>query len=163
MQLLHNIKTIFFCLCNQHFKHLSRMQLINRALLERGLLVLLCVFAFTGTSQAVSYEEISALELNERISDKKDTGYLILDVRERTAFDLGHIPEAINIPLNELGYRYSEMDKTKDIIVYCNDGIQSRIGCQILMNVDFKDVYNLTEGLKEWNYALVADNGGISI
>ena len=126
-------------------------------------LVIIGFTALPPSSFAVLYEEISALELQQRLTDNTDEGYTILDVRPQTAYDQGHIPGSINIPLSNLGYRYIELDRTKDIIVYCALGIQCKIACQILINLGFKDVYNLTGGLLEWTYALETSNGSVNI
>ena len=52
---------------------------------------------------------------------------------------------------------------TKDIIVYCGIGAQSKVACEILANAGFKDVYNLTDGLKAWDHALITDYCGVNI
>ena len=86
-----------------------------------------------------------------------------MDVRQKTDYKEGHIEGAVNIPLKELGYRLFLLDRGKDIIVYCNIGLQSKVACQVLTNAGFKDVYNLTDGLKVWNYGLETDYRRVSI
>ena len=126
--------------------------------------LLIAVFlSIPQNAYALLYQDISALELKQRMEDVSDTGYVILDVREKTAYDAGHIEGAINIPLKELGYRLFVLDRGKDIIVYCNVGLQSKVACQVLTNAGFKDVYNLTDGLKAWDYSLETDGGRVNI
>jgi rhodanese-related sulfurtransferase len=112
---------------------------------------------------ALLYQDISVLELRQRMEDETDCGYIILDVRPSADYEEGHIQDAINIPLKELGYRLFILDRTKDIIVYCNFGLQSKVACQVLTNSGFKDVYNLTDGLTAWNYGLETDYRTASI
>lgn len=112
---------------------------------------------------AAAYENLPPSVLAQRIEDAADSGYIILDIRSREDYEEGHIPGALNIPLRELGYRLYELDKTKDIIVYCNIGAQSKVACEILANAGFKDVYNLTDGLKAWDYAITTGYGGVTI
>lgn len=108
--------------------------------------------------------DITAYELKERLDDESDEGFIMLDIRAEAAYDAGHIPGAINIPLNELGYRLFTLDRTKDIIVYCNLGLpRSTIACQVLVNSGFKDVYKLTGGMSAWNYAIETSDGSVSI
>ena len=109
------------------------------------------------------YESISAAELKQRMEDSSDAGYVILDIRDRPDYEGAHIPGAINIPLKELGYSFVSLDKVNDMIVYCKVGEQSKVACQILARAGFKDVYNLTYGLKGWNYALETSNGKVII
>jgi len=113
--------------------------------------------------KAASYDNITALELKHRVDDKSDNAFIILDIRDEAAYDQGHIPGTINIPLKELGYRLFSLDKTKDIIVYCDVGVRSKVACQILTSAGFKDVYNLIGGMKVWNYAIETSDGKVSI
>ena len=117
--------------------------------------------SFLPSAAALTYGEITAFELKSRIDTPSDKGYMIVDIRPLANYTAGHIPTAINIPLKELGVNFDKLDKTKDIIVYCDLGIQSRLACEVLVNAGFKDVYNLTGGLKEWNYALVTSDGRV--
>jgi len=109
------------------------------------------------------YYDITADQLKARIDDKSDYKFIIIDIRDDASFDEAHIPGAINIPLNELGYRVSSLDKTKDIIVYCFVGVTSEVACQILVNAGFKDVYNMTGGIKAWDYAIETSDGRVNI
>jgi len=111
----------------------------------------------------VGYYDITVDELKARIDDKSDTNFIIVDIRDDVSFDEAHIPGAINIPLNELGYRVFSLDKTRDIIVYCFVGVTSQVACQILVNAGFKDVYNVTGGIKAWDYAIETSNGRVNI
>jgi rhodanese-related sulfurtransferase len=119
-------------------------------------------FALVVPNEAGFYE-ITTDQLKERIDDKSDNNFIIVDIRDDASFDEAHIPGAVNIPLNELGYRWFSLDKSKDIIVYCFTGVTSEVACQILVNAGFKDVYNLTGGIKAWDYAIEASDGRVNI
>jgi len=119
-------------------------------------------FVFKLPNEA-GYYDITVDELKARIDDKSNDNFIIVDIRDDESFDAGHIPGAINIPLNELGYRAFSLDKTKDIIVYCFVGVTSEVACQILVNAGFKDVYNVTGGIKAWDYAIETSNGRVNI
>ena len=109
------------------------------------------------------FYEITVEELKVRIDDESDINFIIVDIRDDVSYDEAHIPRAINIPLSELGYRLFSLDKTKDIIVYCFVGVTSKVACQILVNAGFKDVYNVTGGVKAWDYAIETSDGRINI
>jgi len=49
----------------------------------------------------------------------------ILDVRDPYEFDAGHIPGAINIPLDQLPLRIEELDPDTDYYVICRTGGRS--------------------------------------
>ncbi|MCK4782661.1 MAG: rhodanese-like domain-containing protein [Desulfobacteraceae bacterium] len=119
-------------------------------------------FALLLPNEAGFYE-ITADQLAGRIYNESGDDYLIVDIRDDASYDEGHIPGAINIPLNELGYRLFSLDKSKDIIVCCFIGVTSEVACRILVNAGFKDVYNLIGGMRAWDYAIETSDGRVNI
>lgn len=81
--------------------------------------------------------------LPENISD-----YVILDVRAAMEHKRGAIKNAINIPIDEVRRRITEIMpyKDKNILVYCATGYRSYIVTKFLQNKGFKNVYNLSGG-----------------
>ncbi|OCL25547.1 pyridine nucleotide-disulfide oxidoreductase [Orenia metallireducens] len=73
---------------------------------------------------------------------------IILDVREEVEVELGKIDGSINIPLNSLRDRLDELDKDKNIVIYCAVGLRGYIGARILIQHGFKKVKNLSGGYK---------------
>lgn len=71
----------------------------------------------------------------------------ILDVRNLAETASGTIPDAIHIPLNQLRDRLNELDKNKEIFVYCQVGLRGYIACRILSQHGFK-CRNLTGGIR---------------
>lgn len=59
------------------------------------------------------------------ISELIKSGAIVLDVRTAGEYSEGHFNESINIPLNEIPARISELKDKKDIIVCCASGIRS--------------------------------------
>lgn len=112
---------------------------------------------------AVYYYVITPEELKQRIDNPEDNNFLLIDVRKESEYDAAHIPGAICIPLKELGYRLWNLEKSKDIIVYCKEDKSSKVAAQVLINAGFKDVYDLSGGLKNWEYSIETENGRIEI
>jgi rhodanese-related sulfurtransferase/rubrerythrin len=77
--------------------------------------------------------------------------FLLLDVRQPEEYEAEHLPGAKLIPLAELGSRLSELDPEKPVIVYCAIGGRSRVAAQVLAGKGFKEVFNLSGGIKAWN------------
>ncbi len=77
---------------------------------------------------------------------------LVLDVRTPNEFHRGHLENAKLIPVQQLEYRLNEIAqyKNKDILVYCRSGNRSTVASQILIQNDFKKLYNMRYGIKEW-------------
>lgn len=82
-------------------------------------------------------------------ADRNNTFFL--DVREPFEYEAGHIPNAVNIPLNQLRGRLSELPKEKEMIVNCQIGLRSYIGVRILMQNGFSKVKNLSGGYKTYS------------
>jgi ArsR family transcriptional regulator len=61
-------------------------------------------------------EPVTRAELMDRLRAGIVT---VLDVRPPDEFALGHLPDAINVPLAELERRLSELDPEREIVAYC--------------------------------------------
>ncbi len=82
---------------------------------------------------------------------------LILDVREKDAYDKGHLPNAISVPIGKLDERMAEFEaqKAEEIIVYCNEG--SKRGpraTSMLNNAGYPGAKNLSGGIEAWRKAM---------
>ncbi|MEG0069159.1 MAG: FAD-dependent oxidoreductase [Cetobacterium sp.] len=91
---------------------------------------------------------ITPKELNE----KRDE-FLIIDVRSKSQYEVAHIEDAINIPLETLRERIKELDKSKKIAVHCNKGVTGNMAQNILLNNGF-DVSNISGGYS--NYSIIS-------
>lgn len=74
---------------------------------------------------------------------------IFLDVREPSELKQGFIPNSLNIPLGQLRQRLGELDRKKEIIVYCQIGLRGYLAARILKQKGFK-VKNLSGGFKTW-------------
>jgi len=85
-----------------------------------------------------------------------DTPFVLLDVRELSEFEEGHIPGATLMPLNTLGDRapLEILDKDTQIIVYCRSGRRSAEAVQLLIDLGFRNVFDLG-GILDWPYETV--------
>jgi len=73
----------------------------------------------------------------------------LLDVRGRSEYAAGHIPNSINIPLGELQSRLNEVPQG-EIVVHCQGGTRSIIAASILQRAGRSDVANMDGGFAEW-------------
>lgn len=97
-------------------------------------------------------DEITVEQVKQKLADSTDV--VLLDVRTEGEFygELGHLPGAMLIPIQELDGRIEELDnfREKEIIVYCRSGNRSGVGAKMLIGHGFK-AYNLLGGMIEWN------------
>ncbi|MEC4682592.1 MAG: rhodanese-like domain-containing protein [Nitrospirota bacterium] len=83
------------------------------------------------------------------LKGKLDKGedLLIIDVREGWEHARVRIPNALHIPLAQLPQKISELDRERDIVVYCHHGVRSLQACQFLKKMGFEKVQNLHGGI----------------
>ncbi|MEM8659560.1 MAG: MBL fold metallo-hydrolase [Pseudomonadota bacterium] len=103
-------------------------------------------------SEAAQSIAFMSLEEVQRRVAAGDTELVILDVRERDAFDSGHIPGAIHIPRGQLELRVNEAlpDPTRRIVVYCEFGRVSTLATATLRTMGFERAVALDRGMQEW-------------
>lgn len=98
---------------------------------------------------ANSYRQISMDEAVEMM--KKESDYIILDVRRPDEYDEGHIPGAINVPNEEIGTaEIPELpDKAQLILVYCRSGRRSKEASEKLVKLGYTNVVEFG-GILDW-------------
>lgn len=88
--------------------------------------------------------------LPQRLSE----GAILIDTRTAEEYEMGHIEDAVNIPVDEIRNRLKEIPKNKPLIVYCAVGLRGYLASRILMQHGYADVHNLSGGYK--TYALAS-------
>lgn len=90
---------------------------------------------------------INGMDFEKIVASNPNT--LILDVRSPGEFMSGHIPGAVNLPVQELSRRVDTLEEyiNEDIIIYCASGARSASASQILKASGFNKIYNLLGGV----------------
>jgi glyoxylase-like metal-dependent hydrolase (beta-lactamase superfamily II)/rhodanese-related sulfurtransferase len=103
---------------------------------------------------AASVPFMSLAELKTSISSRR-AGLVVLDVRERDAYESGHIPGARHLPRGQLELRVNDdlKDPTQRIIVYCEFGRISTLATATLRSMGFQGAVALDGGMKAWREA----------
>jgi peroxiredoxin family protein/rhodanese-related sulfurtransferase/TusA-related sulfurtransferase len=106
-----------------------------------------------GMSKTVHFDEVAGLA-------KK--GAIIIDVRTAEEYMAGRIDGSINIDLNELRGRISEIPRDKPLITYCQIGFRGYLAERILRQKGF-DVSNLSGGYLTYIQAMRTDDMPVTI
>jgi hydroxyacylglutathione hydrolase len=77
----------------------------------------------------------------------------ILDVRDQTEWDEGHIRGASHIPYYLLEQRIGALDRSRPLAVVCGSGQRSMLACSILLRHGFAQLFNVTGGMDAWDEA----------
>ncbi|MFT3916602.1 MAG: rhodanese-like domain-containing protein [Anaeromyxobacteraceae bacterium] len=76
------------------------------------------------------------------IKDKINAGAVIVDVRTPEEFADGAYPNAVNIPVQDLGSRAGEIPKDRPVVLYCASGARSAFAARMLKANGWTDVVN---------------------
>jgi rhodanese-related sulfurtransferase len=99
-----------------------------------------------------AYMDITVDKAHNIIEHEPFSHIVILDVRNQSEYDLGHLYNAVLIPVYQLENRTRELQAhaNDEIIVYCRAGSRSALACQILVENGFTKVYNMLGGIIAW-------------
>jgi glyoxylase-like metal-dependent hydrolase (beta-lactamase superfamily II) len=94
---------------------------------------------------------MSLAELHQRIG-KADAPLIVLDVREKDAFDAAHVPGATHLPRGQLELRINDVlpDPTSRVVTVCEFGKISTLAAATLRDLGFLRAAALDGGMKAW-------------
>jgi glyoxylase-like metal-dependent hydrolase (beta-lactamase superfamily II)/rhodanese-related sulfurtransferase len=100
---------------------------------------------------------MSLAELSNRIA-ARGNDFVILDVREKDAFEAGHVPGARHLPRGQLELRVNDEfpDPTLRIVTYCEFGKISTLAAATLRDLGFTRASALDGGMKAWREGAMA-------
>ena len=96
---------------------------------------------------ACDNKSFEVIDTNQAL-DILNNGAVLIDVRTVDEYNREHIPNAVNIPLDQIDTVAYDID-TK-IIVYCQSGMRSRQAVQTLLDMGYTNLYDLDGGLLNW-------------
>lgn len=118
--------------------------------MKKLLLTGIILFVAGGISLAAGHQMIDSDGL--KIMMKQGKNIKIVDLREPELFDQGHVPGAINIPYDDAPDRaLKELKQDETIVFVCHGGPMGDELAELLVNNNYKKVYNLTGGMKKWS------------
>ena len=117
--------------------------------LSMALVVMLC-----SCKDSEKFKNITPDEAAEMMAT--GNGYVVVDVRSKEEYDKGHIPGAINVPIDSLkqDIRNNEAipelaDKKKVYMIYCRSGRRSNEAAKLLSGFGYKHIYEFG-GIIDW-------------
>lgn len=118
------------------------------------LLLALCLLLLAGCGQKTAdaaYRQISQEEAKEMM-DAGDV--VVLDVREQSEYDEGHIPGAVLLPVGTIDEETAAAaipEKNSTVLVYCRSGNRSKTAAAALAELGYTGVYEFG-GINTWPY-----------
>ena len=99
--------------------------------------------------------QISVWQLNDHI--QAGLPMQVLDVRESSEWDEGHIDQAHHMSYKQVRQRIDELALQPDgpVSVLCARGMRSSTACSILLMNGYERVHNVTGGMSAWKAAML--------
>ena len=93
----------------------------------------------------IMLKEITAEELLSKLSKVQ-----LIDIREPYEYEEGNIKGSINIPMGSFLEKLDKLNKTKQIVIYCNTGRRSKPVVYMTHKLHGYTLYNLEGGYKNF-------------
>jgi hydroxyacylglutathione hydrolase len=90
---------------------------------------------------SISSEELA-------LDSKHNPTAIIIDVRTKEEFDVLHVFNAVNIPLENLTVELAKLNKTQETLIYSNTGYTSMLAASLLKKNGFTNVKNVWGGFE---------------
>ncbi|MBO5477237.1 MAG: rhodanese-like domain-containing protein [Clostridia bacterium] len=90
------------------------------------------------SSRNLIYNLITYEVAREMIENQEN---ILIDVRTKREYDIMHIKNAINIPIEKIRMCENEYKTKKGILVYCSSGIRTKEAIRILNNLGYMNIY----------------------
>ena len=104
-----------------------------------------------GAAASGSYQQITQEEAKEMMDTEE---VIILDVREQSEYDGGHIPGAVLLPVGTIDEDSAAAvipDKDSTVLVYCRSGNRSKTASAALAELGYTGIYDFG-GINTWTY-----------
>lgn len=80
-----------------------------------------------------------------------DGGAQVIDVRTPGEYQMGHIPGAINVPVDEVASAAAAWDPNATYVIYCASGVRSATAVATLKGMGFGNIKHLAAGIVAWD------------
>ncbi|GIK72714.1 MAG: hypothetical protein BroJett021_17020 [Chloroflexota bacterium] len=91
-----------------------------------------------------------------KIDDVKaaiENGAYVVDVREASEYEAGHIPGAVNIPIRTLAQSLDQIPTDQPVLIYCASGHRAGMATAALRMLGYDNVKSFPGGWKAWTTA----------
>lgn len=78
-------------------------------------------------------------------------GAQVIDVRTEGEYQMGHLPGAINVPVDQVATAAEGWDPNKTYVIYCATGSRSASAVQTLEAMGFGSIKHLNAGIQAWD------------
>ncbi|RDK83266.1 rhodanese-like domain-containing protein [Marinirhabdus gelatinilytica] len=116
-------------------------------------ILLISSAVLTSCSQpAKGVHSVSPQEGYDAVYNKKESSLQLVDVRTAEEYGVSHLKDAQNICVTDDDFqeKVKTLDKDKPVYVYCKKGGRSSRAAEILSEMGFTQIYDLSGGITAW-------------
>ena len=125
---------------------------INRMYISIGILILITILSISiGATlmkpQNPQLQSVPSNTFSQLIAQESD--YVLIDIRTPAEYTQEHLPGAINLDYYSPTFsaQLDQLDKSKTYIIYCRSGSRSKGALQLMDELGFTRVFELSEGI----------------
>lgn len=97
------------------------------------------------------YYTVKGVGALKKLMGRED--HLLVDVREPGEYAIGHIGNAINIPLRTLTENLDKIPKNSPVVLYCTSGYRTAMGVMTLRMLGYENVRAFPPSIQGWKAA----------
>ena len=93
--------------------------------------------------------QITVQDLDRELTN--DVGHIqLVDVRQPSEFEQGHISQAMLKPLPKLISMLDDLDRARPVAVHCKSGYRSSVAASLMQRTGIPQVMNVIGGFDAW-------------
>jgi hydroxyacylglutathione hydrolase len=93
---------------------------------------------------------VTVEELQRSLDAGRNDAPLVIDVRQASEFERGHVPGAVHIGAGELPGRLASLPRDRPLVTICASGYRSSVAASLLRQAGFEDVTWVADGVPAW-------------
>ncbi len=110
--------------------------------------------AWQRSGRVVESAQVVAVEtLSASLAAGGPEAPFVIDVRQASEFEAGHVPGAIHIGAGDLPERLNDLPRDRPIATLCASGYRASVAVSLLRAADFKRVASVRGGVSDWEAA----------
>jgi rhodanese-related sulfurtransferase len=108
-----------------------------------GLISLLSFSLYAADVKDITQQSLLAMD---------KSNHVIIDVRTQQEYQAGHVPNAINVPLQKLqsDFQAAALSKNKTLVLYCRSGYRAGKAAEVLKDNGYTNLLHLDGDMLGW-------------
>jgi rhodanese-related sulfurtransferase len=81
------------------------------------------------------------------------TDVYVIDIREESDYEAGHIEGAVNIPIRTLAENLNQIPSDRPVVIYCASGLRAGLSLSVLRALGYENIRAYAGGWRGWSAA----------